>query len=150
MKTLAGFLMGFGTAFLILAAAGYATYLHYQPTITTYKTKIETLKEVTHSPQYTKTIEALEAATPYITKLADLLQKYGWTVGIQDLGKYIAYIPQATTFMKQLREIADITHDALEAIEATPTYLTAMAAAGLATVVAGIVLTRRHNRAETP
>ncbi|MFN3804487.1 MAG: hypothetical protein ACK4SY_05485 [Pyrobaculum sp.] len=147
MKALGGFLMGFGTAFLLLALLGYVLYLQYQPTIASYKAKVEALREVTHSPQYTEAIKTIEAAAPYITRLADLLQA---ALGLQDLATYINYIPQAATFMRQLREIGDAAHAALETIESTPTYLAIIAAVGLAAVAAGAAITRRHNQAELP
>ncbi len=149
MSTLGGFLMGFGVAFVVMAALGFVVYLQYQPALVEYKTKIEAVYRVTHSEQYAKVISGLEKISPTVQKIADLIQKYGWIIGVQDVGRYLSYVPTAVSWLRDLRDVVEASRNMLETLEAVPTYLALVAIVGMAMLTASAVVVYKRKAPST-
>jgi len=141
-STTGGFLLGFGLC-LLLASLGASTVLgQYYSQIMEWRGEVEQIYHITHSPDYCSAIDALDALSPYVTRIADALP---W-IGLGRLTDYIRRIPRAATFMRQVYDLSESAYYAIRAVEVAPTYLQYIMFLGSFLIIIGIILIVRARR----
>ena len=152
-STAGGFLLGFGLCLLLASFGAYAVLDQYYGQVMEWRGTVEQIYELTHSPAYEGSIRALEELSPYANRLADLLRRYGWILGIGWLSEYVSQIGSAASYMRRVYEASKAAYRAVRAVEVAPQLLEYGIVAGLALIVVGVALivrARQLSKAKTP
>ena len=122
--------MGFGLCLLLASFGAYAVLDQYYGQVMEWRGTVEQIYELTHSPAYEGSMRALEELSPYANRLADLLRRYGWILGIGWLSEYVSQIGSAASYMRRVYEASKAAYRAVRAVEVAPQLLEYGIAAG--------------------
>ena len=143
-----GFLIGFGLCLLLICGGAYAFLQSYYGQVVAWKSRVDQIYYITHSPMYVSAMESLETIAPYADQIADALNNplIAW-MNLGWLGDYIRGIGGAASLMREAYMASEEAYHAIHMVSLAPQYLIYGGLFGLLLIVIGIVLVVKAKRA---
>jgi len=142
-STAGGLLLSFGLCLLLASLGAYIILGQYYGQVMEWRGEVERIYELTHSPAYEASMNALEALSPVANWLAN---RISWVPGISQYAEPLRRIGGAASYMRRIYEASESAYHAVRAVEAAPKLLEYGIAAGLALTVVGVALIARARR----